>query len=264
MKRCTESLTFDRRIEEKSLCEDFLKKPVLSIVLPAYNEAEIIEKVVCDYFNSIASKLPSRLIVAEDGSIDQTPEILASLAKELPILLYSDRKRKGFPKAVGDALRKCTEDWIFFSDADGQYFPSDFWRLWENRHGNDLIIGHKINRNEGVSRVILSRVFNALVNRVFNVNLKDKDSGFRLMRKEVISSVLDETKVLKYSFWTEFTIRTCLNGFKVKEVPINHTVRENGGTRIYTSSMIPLIILKQIKGLAILYRDTRECKAATN
>jgi glycosyltransferase involved in cell wall biosynthesis len=235
-----------------------LEKPILAIVLPAFNEAETIKEVVSNYFNEIATKLPSTLIVAEDGSIDRTPQILASLAKEIPISLFSDRKRKGFAKAVSDALNECNEDWIFFSDSDGQYFPSDFWSLWENRHGNDLIIGQKVHRDEGIHRLLLSRVFHAFVNLIFSLSLKDGDSGFRLIRKDVIKSVVNETQALKYSFWTEFTIRASLKGFRIREVPISHANRKNGRTRIYTVPLMPLIALKQLRGLATLYAYTRK------
>lgn len=234
-----------------------VEKPVLSVVLPAHNEATTIKCVVTDYFYEIATKLPTTLIVAEDGSIDQTPEILASLANEIPILLLSFPKRKGFAKGVGDALRKCKEEWIFFSDSDGQYCPSDFWRLWESRKGCDMIIGRKTHRGDGIFRIILSLVFHSLVRRLFGLSSKDCDCGFRLMKKSVVDSVVDETRVLKYSFWTEFTVRASLKGFRIKEVPIKHVGRKKGGSRIYKLSTIPFIFISQLRGLARLYATSR-------
>jgi glycosyltransferase involved in cell wall biosynthesis len=236
------------------------KESLLSIILPAYNEAAIIKDVVMDYFCEISTKLPSTLVVAEDGSTDGTRDILFSLKNEIPISIFSYRQRKGFAKGVCDALRKCNEDWIFFSDSDGQYFPSDFWSLWEKRHDHDMIIGRKTNRGDCGYRVVLSRVFHNMVNRLFGLGLKDVDCGFRLIKKDVIRSVLDETWVLKYSFWTEFTVKTCLKGFRVCEVPISHAGRNNGGTRIYKLSMIPLIIFEQLRGLLALYAYTKKNK----
>ena len=233
-------------------------KPVVSVVLPAYNEAETIRGVVIDYFEEIAKKVPSKLIVAEDGSLDQTPEILTSLANEIPLSLLLDRKRKGYAKGVADALKSCKEEWVFFSDSDGQYSPSDFWRLWENRYGHDMIIGRKIRRSEGIHRTILSKGFHGLFNNLFGLDLHDADCGFRLIRRDVVQSVVDATRLLNYSFWAEFTIRACLKGFTVHEVPISHDSRSNGGSRIYASSKIPLIVLKQLIGLANLFVDVRK------
>jgi len=231
--------------------------PRLSIVLPAYNEAETIRDVVTDFFNEIATNVPSRLIVAEDGSVDQTPQILSSLSREIPITLLSSRGRKGYAKGVSDALRNCREDWVFFSDSDGQYSPSDFWRLWENRYGQDMVIGHKISRNEGVHRTVLSKGFHKIFNNLFGLDFHDADCGFRLIRREVIQSVIDEVKILEYSFWTEFTIRASLKNFRIREVPIGHASRGNGNTRMYPPSKLPFIIFSQLWGIANLYVDVR-------
>jgi len=233
-------------------------KPMVSIILPAHNEAETIRGVIIGYYNEIVKKLPSKLIVAEDGSIDQTPEILASLGEQLPLTVLSDRNRKGYAKGVADALKASKEEWVFFSDSDGQYFPSDFWKLWANRKGYDMIIGQKVHRDEGLHRVFLSKSFHLIFNNLFGLKLHDADCGFRLIRKKVIESVLEETTILKYSFWAEFSIRSCLKGFRIREIPISHASRANGGTRIYSPSKLPKIICKQLSGLVRLYTDVKK------
>jgi dolichol-phosphate mannosyltransferase len=232
-------------------------RPVVDVVLPAYNEAEAIRGVILAFYSEIACKLPSKLIVAEDGSVDGTREILVELSKEVPISLFCDSQRKGYARGVGDALKKCGEDWVFFSDSDGQYFPSDFWQLWENRNGYDMIIGRKLYRSEGIHRTVLSKGFHGVANNLFGLNLHDSDCGFRLIRKELIDSIVHDVKFLKYSFWSEFTIMSCLKGFKIREVPIHHSIRASGNTRIFSPSKIPFIVLKQLKGLAELFLHTR-------
>lgn len=232
--------------------------PAIDIVLPVYNEAESIRGVVLDFYNEIALKLPSRLIVAEDGSVDGTKEILMALKNEMPLSLFCDPQRKGYAKGVADALRKCGAEWVFFSDSDGQYFSSDFWRLWKHHDSYDMIIGRKLQRSEGAHRAILANGFHAIANTLFGLQLHDADCGFRLIRKEVIDSVVEEVKFLKYSFWAEFTVRACLKNFKILETPINHSNRTHGNTQIYTPSKIPFIVMKQLKGLANVYVDTRK------
>lgn len=242
----------------KSVGLEFGEEQMLSVILPVHNEAEIISDIIRLYYDEICSRLPARLVVAEDGSIDGTRKVLFALKREVPMVLLSDHNRKGYAKGVADALRICNSDWVFFSDSDGQYHASDFWRLWENRNGYDMVIGCKVRRNEGLHRVVLAKGFHALVNGLFGLNLHDADCGFRLIRREVIQSVLDEVRFLKYSFWAEFTIRACLKGFRVCEVPIRHNARLHGDTHIYKPSKIPLIVLKQLKGLAHLYADLRK------
>ncbi len=232
--------------------------PVTSVLLPAYNEAETIVDTVTAYHKEICEKLPAELIVAEDGSTDGTKEILASLKNKIHFRLLSDHNRKGYAKAVSDALRDTNGEWVFFSDSDGQYFPSDFWNLWAQRDGYDMIIGCKTHRRESAHRLILAKGFHEIVNGLFHLNLRDADCGFRLLRKEVIRSVVDEVKFLEYSFWAEFTIRACLKSFRIREVPINHGSRACGDTHIYKLPKIPLIVLQQLRGLARLYSDERK------
>jgi glycosyltransferase involved in cell wall biosynthesis len=234
------------------------EKPSLDILLPVFNEVKTIRNVICDFYDQIATKIPAQLIIAEDGSVDGTKDVLESLKDEIPLSLFSGSVRKGYARGVGDALKKCSRQWVFFSDSDGQYLTSDFWRLWENRFGCDMVIGRKLRRSEGVHRTILANGFHGIANTIFGLNLHDADCGFRLIRKSLIDAVIDDVNLLKYSFWAEFTIRSCLYGYKVKEVPINHANRAHGGTQIYKPSKIPVIVLKQLNGLAHLYFDSRK------
>jgi dolichol-phosphate mannosyltransferase len=239
-------------------------EPLLDIVLPVFNEAKTIRGIILSYYNEIVLKFPSRLIVAEDGSDDGTKEILYSIEKVVSISLFSEKKRKGFAKGVNDALRKCSAEWVFFSDSDGQYCPADFWKLWKNREGYDIVIGHKVERNDNIKRIILSRGFHIIANNLFNLKFYDADCGFRLIRKDVIDSIIDEMGCLPYSYNAEFAIRSCLKGFKVLEVPISHTHRSKGETKIYKTSKLPLIVMKQLKGLVELFAETKKKNSYNN
>ncbi len=229
----------------------------VSVILPAHNEARSIRETVTHYFDEVNGKLLFEMIVAEDGSVDGTGEILNSLKDELPIMLLSDHNRKGYAKGVSDALRTSKSELVFFSDSDGQYYPADFWSLWAKRDEYDMLIGRKVVRREPTYRIVLSKGFHWLVNRLFGLNLNDIDCGFRLIRRDLINSIIDDVKFLEYSFWAEFTIRSCLKGFRVQEVPIRHNSRSYGGTQIYKLSKLPLIILKQVRGLLVLYSHVR-------
>ncbi len=234
------------------------KDAVVSIILPVHNESKTIRDTVIRYFQELDGELPFELIVAEDGSEDGTKEVLMTLARELPIVLLSGNTRKGYARGVGDALRSCTGQWIFFSDADGQFSPSDFWKLWTQRDSHDMIIGLKVRRHDDIYRIVLSSGFRRMVNLLFRVKLQDSDSGFRLIRREVMKSVIGEVKFLEYSFWIEFTVRAALKGFKVCEIPISHRNREYGESRIFNASTIPEIVFSQLVGLGKLFASTRK------
>jgi len=227
----------------------------LAIVLPVHNEAQVVERVLMTHYSKIVSRIPSRLVVGEDGSTDDTREVLHALMDKIPMELFSAPERKGYAKTVSDLLRKVDTEWIFFSDSDGQYSPDDFWNLWNNRGQFDMIVGRKVKRRDSAYRIVLARGFHEILNFLFHLDLHDADCGFRLIRKRVVEAVIDSVGVLKYSFWAEFTIRACMAGFNVCEIPISHAMRENGGSHIYGPTKIPTIVLGQFEGLAKLYRD---------
>lgn len=246
-------------MQHKKLIEPTNQKEIekLSVLLVAYNEANSIDSTIRSYYKEINSNNLLEFVVAEDGSTDGTKRILKNLKKEFPLRLITSNKRKGYTKSVNESLAKCKGEWIFFSDSDGQYFPADFWNIWKERNSYDMIIGHKVNRDESAYRLILSRVFHIMSNRLFKLNLKDADCGFRLIRRDIVTPITRRIKHLEYSFWMEFTINACINGYKVKEIAIRHSNRKNDKSRIYTPKKIPKILLKQVIGLLQFYTENK-------
>ena len=221
----------------------------VSILLPAHNEVDSIQGIVSEFYDEIARKIPVQIIVSEDGSTDGTKEALLELSKKLPIKLILGQERKGYMKGVKDGLRTATSDFVFFSDSDGQHIPADFWKLYEKRNDYDLIIGKKIKRTDPPHRILISSVFHIMVRALFKLPIRDPDTAYRLIRREVIDDVADRAHILKYSFWTEFTVRAFKKGYRVAEVPVVHRGRLNGSTRLYSGTKLFGIVLSQIVGL---------------
>lgn len=232
----------------------------LSIVMPVHNEAAGIERVVSAFYEEIVQKTGAEFIIAEDGSTDGTKEVLQSISAKFPIRLTLGRTRKGYAMAAKDALRQASSTYVLFSDSDGQYLPSDFWSIWNKKDDADVVIGRKVNRAEGVHRLILSKGFHFLARALFGVRLRDIDSGFRLVKRTVLLSVLNSVEKLEYSFWGEFTIRAYSSNAKIVEVPIRHYARAEGGTRIYGFRKLPIIVSKEFLGLVRLRRELSAMK----
>lgn len=236
----------------------------LTIVMPVYNEAAGIEKVVSDFYEQIAHKTGAEFSVVEDGSNDGTKEILRQISCRLPIKICLGLDRKGYARAAKDALRTANSQFVFFSDSDGQYSPSDFWPLWDQRLAADLVIGRKIYRPEPIHRIVLSRGFHAVARILFGVNLEDIDCGFRLIRRTLLVAILDDVERLEYSFWGEFTIRAVATHARIVEVPIRQHPRADGKTRIYSPKKLPMIIAKQLVGLLRLRVELYRSKSASH
>ena len=160
----------------------------LYVVMPAYNEAGIIEKVVQEWHAVVDSVgHGSRLIVLNDGSTDETSAILESIKTSHPNLTVINKTNSGHGPTCLAAYKFAVDegaDWVFQTDADGQTQSGEFWKFWEKRDTCDFIIGWRARRADGPSRVFISRILKGVLALLFNVSLKDANAPFRLMKAE--------------------------------------------------------------------------------
>ena len=234
----------------------------ISIVMLVYNEAEIIEKVIREYYEKVFVKLEdAEFIVAEDGSRDGTKEILARLAQELDIRLVSGEERKGYVKAYQDSIRLPRKDYIFFTDSSGKHLPEDFWEMYPFTETYDVISGYKVKRKDPFYRIVMTRVFNTLVNLYFGTRFKDIDSGFKLIRREAMLDILQDDWICTDLISFETMVRLSYRGYRIKEVPVRHRPRENGPSRGLPLKKIPKVIRMVLSNFAAVKKDARICAA---
>lgn len=203
------------------------RKPILTIVSAVYNEADIIEDFVRKCYEEICKKIPSEILIAEDGSTDGTKEILLRLKKKYPLRLIMEKEKKGFQRAIRDALKEVRTPLVFYSDPD-QWEPKDFWLLYNKIKDYDLIVGKKRKREDPAYRKFIGWGHATLVKYMFNLPVFDMDSGYKLIKREVLKDVLPEIRTLRDGFQTELTVRTYYKGYKITEVPVTHKLRPAG------------------------------------
>jgi glycosyltransferase involved in cell wall biosynthesis len=221
----------------------------ISIVFPVFNESFIIEQVVRNYFAEFQGRVADfELIVAEDESTDDTKGVLERLSQELPIRAYMGEQRKGYQQAVIDAIALATKPWVFVVDSDYQFAVIDFWRLERYRDEYDLILGQKSPRRDPLYRVVLSKGYNFLLRRFFNVPYRDMDTGFRLIRKSVADELAPQVKFMSF-FTAEFVVRAHYGGHRIVEVPVPHYARKIGSTSIFYVSKLLVICFRQLIGI---------------
>ena len=230
----------------------------VSIVMLVHNEAKVIEHVVRGFHREIVSRLAgSEFIVAEDGSRDGTTAILERLRDELGLRLIHRDERRGYTRALKDALALPTHELILFSDSDGQHDPADFWRLVKRIPYCDMVIGFKQPRQDPAYRVAMSRVFNRLVGLVFKFGFHDVNCGFRLMRRALVQDLLRDEWQMRACTFPEFTIRAFYKGYAITEAPIRHLPRPFGASRGVPLRGIPRSILHVLTQFADLKRKIR-------
>ena len=254
----TQLFSKSQRDELKIIRQKYKKtSDEISLLFVVNNEEDVIEETIQSFFLEISNKVPPKIIVAEDGSVDNTKKILLNLTKTTPITLVTEKNKKGYMQATQDGLMHIDSDIIFITDSDGQFVPSDFWKLYQELEKYDIIIGWKKNRADPVWRKCIAKGYHLLVRKVFGLPLHDPNTAFRIIRKKVLDDITPETKLMKYSFWTEFTIRAFKKGYRMIEIPINHKKRLNGKSHIYNLKIFPIMLISQLSNLFKLWKELK-------
>ena len=167
----------------------------LYIVMPAYNEAENIESVVDAWYTVLESSGSecSKLVIADNGSTDNTHKILLNLQKKYPqlVILQNTLKQHG-PKVIAlyDYSIKQGADYIFQTDSDGQTNPKEFLEFWKKRERYDAVIGYRPVRGDGRIRAFTEHVVCFLLRLYFGISVPDANAPFRLMKTDVVKKYL--------------------------------------------------------------------------
>jgi glycosyltransferase involved in cell wall biosynthesis len=168
-------------------------------VMPAYNEAANIENTVKEWYPiveklSSGSKNVANLVVANDGSKDNTFEILQGLVVKYPLLVPINKTNSGHGATVLHLYRYAIGkgcDFVFQTDSDGQTNPEEFWQMWENREIYDFQIGSRSARQDGVGRIFVTKTLKIIVWLMFHEWVVDANTPFRLMRTDKLQSILN-------------------------------------------------------------------------
>lgn len=166
--------------------------------MPAYNEAENVNEVV-RMWHPVAERICNeghecKLVIANDGSKDNTFEILTQLKSEYKHLVPLNKSNSGHGATVLYLYQyaiKENADYIFQTDSDGQTLPEEFWQMWENRHQYDFNIGTRGGRQDGSSRVFVTKTLRFVVWMMFGVWVKDANTPFRLMKKDRLQAIME-------------------------------------------------------------------------
>jgi len=167
-------------------------------VMPAYNEAENIENTIQQWY-SVVKKLAdegeeSRLAIANDGSKDNTFAIMQGLKEKYPLFEPLDKPNSGHGATVLYLYRHAIKngaDFIFQTDSDGQTNPDEFWQMWEKRKMFDFQIGYRKGREDGGSRIFVTKTLRLVVWMMFHVWVTDANTPFRLMATDKLQPIMD-------------------------------------------------------------------------
>lgn len=236
----------------------------LEIFLPVHNEADSIEATIREIYNELSKKLSVRFIVCEDGSRDNTKEILQTLARELPLRLNMTDERRGYSRAVRDGLAMMESEFLLCLDSDGQCDPRDFWQFWEARKSADLTMGWRVDRQDTAVRKLCSRFFYLIYQLAFHAPSHDPSCPYLLMSRRLVRQIYPQLGAMEQGFWWEFVARVHGNGFSIRELPVNHRLRAAGVTQVYRWKMLPGIFLRHVAALIEIRADSKRIAKIQN
>lgn len=216
----------------------------LYIIIPAYNEDMNIEDVATEW-HEVVQKIGfgSKLLIINDGSKDHTYDKLCKLRQKLPQLEPVTKPNGGHGATVlygyNYALEKGA-DYIFQTDSDGQTLPSEFWPFWEQRASYSAIIGHRNNRQDGFSRIFVTKTLKFVLLAIFRLKIIDANTPFRLIKHDVLMKYINKIPNNFNLSNVMLTVLLIKNNEKVKFIPITFRPRQGGKNSINFKKIIKI------------------------
>lgn len=228
------------------------------ITIPVLNEEKKLESNVFILYNFLENNLPAyndwKIVIADNGSTDETQTIGKKLEKENHRIKYIRLNEKGVGLALKTSWNQSNANIIGYMDldlaTDLKHFPEALQAI---ESGYDIVYGSRLNRKSKVvgrslKREISSRVFNLIVRNYLGVHFSDGMCGFKFMKKDVFQKLHDSgAKNNGWFFSTELlTLAEWLN-LKIFELPIIWTDSSDSHVKIIPLAMKYLQSMKQLK-----------------
>jgi glycosyltransferase involved in cell wall biosynthesis len=226
-----------------------LADPLLSVVMPVYNERDTIEEIIA---RVMAVPIRLELIVVDDGSRDGTRDILADLQGRHKFTLILQPHNQGKGAALRRGFSETTGDIVVIQDADLEYSPEEFPGLIELicQGRADVVYG---SRFLGRHRVFLfthylgNRVLTLLTNVLYNTMLTDMETCYKAMRSEILRGM--NVTEDGFGIEPELTAKIFKRGYRVYEVPITYDGRgyEEGKKITWRDGLVALWVLLKFR-----------------
>ncbi len=196
------------------------------------------------------------IIVVQNGSTDNTVEVLDALDGQVPHLrVLKHREPLGYGGALRVGFASATKELIFYTDSDAQYDVRELPLLVAALTPDvDIVNGYKISRSDPLGRIVIGKLYHHAMKILFGFKIRDVDCDFRLIRRQVFDTV--KLSSISGSICVEFVAKAQDHGFRFAEVPVHHYHRAYGKSQFFNFPRI-WETMRQLLGLWWMLRVKR-------
>ena len=223
----------------------------LSVFFPCYNEQDNIRRV----YESAAKVLGNlgvdyELILVDDGSTDQTPQIMEAIAAADPrVTVVHHPANLGYGAALQSGIRAATKTLVFYTDGDGQFDLSELPPLLPLMQRYDGVSCFRLDRRDGLHRKFNAWCWTRLVCLLFRMEFKDINCAFKLFKRRMFDGM--ELRSAGALINAEILARATRHGYAITQVGVHHFPR----TRGRQTGAHPRVIFRAFRELVKLHRQ---------
>jgi glycosyltransferase involved in cell wall biosynthesis len=231
--------------------------PSLLLLIPAYNEEHRIEPVLRDYAQYFQAQYPGKfqLVVVLNGCRDNTLGVVRRVAGEFPsisALEFKEAIGKGGALIEGLKLAPLA-DLIGYVDADGATPPRAFHDLVSRVGEADCVIGSRwlpgavLHVEQSSKRQFASRVFHAIIQSLFRMNIRDTQCGAKVMKREAVEKVHSKLRIADMAFDINLLFSLKQAGYRILEVPTEWTDKAGSKVNLFRTSLVMFLSAVRVR-----------------
>ena len=200
----------------------------LSLVIPAYNEADGIALAVAEADEVLAACFTTyEILVVDDGSSDGTAGVVSKVARGRPhVRLIRHAVNRGYGAALRTGFTAAKFGRVAFTDADRQFDLRDLVTLARATEAAPIAVGVRVGRRDTWRRRVLSKGYNVLARAWLDTRVRDCDCALKVFRREALAHLMPSSRGFFVN--TEMLSTAARLGFEVVELPVTHRPRLHG------------------------------------
>jgi glycosyltransferase involved in cell wall biosynthesis len=228
----------------------------LSVILPAYNEEQVISSTLNDVLTALNGQVGDfEVIVVNDGSKDRTATIVEAIASTDPrVRLITHESNQGYGATLVDGFAAATKELTFFMDSDGQFDIRDVFQFFPFIDSYDAVLGYRIHRQDSWMRKLNAWGWKQLIGIVLDVHVRDIDCAFKLIRTDFLHTYPLESRGATVN--AELLYKLNSSGSTYKLVGVQHLPRHGGKA----TGAHPRVIIRAMRELFLYQRKWKQAE----